>query len=530
MTSDAIRRLVVVGGGSAGWLAAAMLAAEHPPASGVSVTLVESPEVGPIGVGEGTWPTMRDTLRRIGLPEAELFRRCSAAFKQGSRFDGWREGGLPDAGGSQAGGVQGAADRYHHPFVLPLGYTEAALAPAWLAQHAHTPFADLVSVQPHLCAQGRAPKQASTPEYAAVANYGYHFDATQFGLLLREHAVQQLGVVHRLDHVVAMANHDNGDIASLHTQQHGLIEGDLFIDCTGLASRLLGQHLGVGWVSQQSVLFNDAALALQVPHAEPDTPLATQTIATAQAHGWTWDIALPTRRGVGHVYSTAHASDDAVEAALRAYIRRTGGPAELPAARKLSFRPGFRAQFWHRNCVAIGLAAGFVEPLEASALALVELSAARLAEDLPATRGTMDIVARRFNEVFRYRWERVIDFLKLHYALSRRRDTDYWREHTEAASLPPRLRELLAVWQHRPPSRLDFEQAEELFPSASYQYVLFGMGFRPATGAYRQSPDNAQRADGFFRETAQLTRKMLAALPAHRRLIEDIQRQGLLRV
>jgi hypothetical protein len=243
-----------------------------------------------------------------------------------------------------------------------------------------------------------------------------------------------------------------------------------------------------------------------------------------------WDIGLPTRRGVGHVYSSAHTSDDAAEAALRQYVQRTGGPEDMPSPRKLSFQPGYRRQFWHHTCVAIGLAAGFVEPLEASALALVELSAALLSDEMPATREAMDIVAQRFNDSFRYRWERVIDFLKLHYALTRRSDSAYWRDHVADEHVPTRLRELLLLWRHRPPSRRDFDRVEELFPSASYQYVLYGMGFRPVPGAYAQAHDDAERADHFFREAATLTRKMLPALPPNRELIEHIQRHGMLRV
>ncbi len=515
LTGGAVQRVVIVGGGSAGWLVAGVIAAEHRSASpgGLSITLLEAPGIPPIGVGEGTWPSMRDTLRKIRLSETDLVRHCDAAFKQGSRFQAWTTG-APD-------------DHYSHPFVLPQGYTEADLVAGWQARHAQRPFADVVSFQPHLCARGLAPKQLATPEYAAVANYGYHFDAGKFGVMLRKHCTEHLGVQHVLDEVVAVHSHANGDIESLQTKHHGALAGDLFIDCTGLPSLLLGRHYGVPLVSQRHVLFNDRALALQVPYAQADSPVATQTIATAQRNGWVWDIGLPTRRGVGHVYSSAHTSDAAVEDALHQYIRATGGPAELPAARKLSFEPGYRAQFWHRNCVAIGLSAGFIEPLEASALALVELSAAMLSAQLPATRGDMDTVAAQFNDAFTYRWERVIDFLKLHYVLTQRTDSAYWRDHVRAESVPQRLRELLSLWRQRPPSRYDLPRIEEVFPSASYQYVLYGMGFKPdGAGGSRRAEDPA-RAENFFREAATLGARMAAALPSHRALITHIQGHGL---
>jgi tryptophan 7-halogenase len=514
----AVRQVVVVGGGSAGWLVAGLIAADHraQAPNGLQVTLLESPDVGPIGVGEGTWPTMRDSLRRIGLSETALVRGCDAAFKQGSRFLGWVDGG--------------AADVYHHPFVLPQGYTEAPLAAAWLQLGARPPFAELASFQPALCLLGKAPKQSTTPEFAAVANYGYHFDAGKFGQLLQRHCTTNLGVRHVLDHMEGVRAHDHGDIAALRTRGHGELAGDLFIDCTGLACLLLGQHYGVPLVPQREVLFNDRALAVQVPYAQPDSPIATQTFATAQPGGWVWDIGLPTRRGVGHVYSSAHTSDDEAEAALRRHIAATGGPTDIATPRRLRFEPGYRQTFWHRNCVAVGLSAGFVEPLEATALALVELSATAISEQMPATRAAMDIVARRFNEAFTGRWERVIDFLKLHYALSRRRDSAYWRDHTQPSSMSPRLQELLTLWRHRPPSRHDFARVDEPFPSASWQYVLFGMGFVPEPGAYGRGPGDTGAAQAAFQEAASLARRMANALPGHRELIEHILRRGLHRI
>jgi tryptophan 7-halogenase len=514
--SETVKHVVILGGGSAGWLTAAVIAAEHPADSGrgLQVTVLESPDIMPIGVGEGTWPTMRDTLRKIGVTETDLVRECDASFKQGSRFNGW---------------VNGRDDDYYfHPFVLPQGYTETNLVDGWLQHHAEVPFADLVSFQPHLCTHGRAPKQTATPEYAAVANYGYHFDAGKFGLLLRKHCTERLGVKRLLDHVVGIHSHDNGDIASLQTRTHGALAGDLFVDCTGMPSLLLAQHYGVGWVPQKHVLFNDTALALQVPYADEHSPIASQTLSTAQSCGWIWDIGLPTRRGVGHVYSSDHTSDDSAEMALRHYIEGSGGPKDVATPRKLSFQPGYRERFWHRNCVAIGLSAGFIEPLEASALALVELSAAMLSDQMPATRSSMDIVSRRFNDAFTYRWERVIEFLKLHYVLSQRCDSAFWLDNRAQESIPQRLRELLMLWRHRPPSRYDLVRVDEMFPSASYQYVLYGMGFRPEMGILR--PGSTGLADGFFREAASLTGKMLRALPSNRDLIEHIKRKGLLRI
>lgn len=509
--SDRLRKVVVLGGGSAGWLVASLLACEHPD---LYITLIESSDVPIIGVGEGTWPSMRDTLRRIGLSESEFVRQCHVSFKQGSRFDGWMRGDT---------GAQG--DRYYHPFMLPVGHGDVDLVQPWLAAQSQRSFADVVSPSVQVCESGRAPKQVQTPEFGAVANYAYHFDAGRFGQMLREHACKKLGVHHVVDHVDAVLSLENGDVAALKTREHGELQADLFIDCSGLTSRLIGQHFQVPFKSEREVLFNDAALPVQVPYAKSDAPLATCTIATAWAKGWIWDIGLPTRRGVGCVFSRTHASEDEAQAALQAYLDATGAPSERPSPRVIHYDPGYRQQFWVRNCVAIGLSSGFIEPLEASALALVELSAQRLCDEMPMTRQSMDAVARRFNEDFSYRWARVIDFLKLHYALTQRSDSDYWRAHRDPATWPERLRDLLPMWRLRSPARHDFGRMDEIFPAASYHYVLYGMGFRPEKSPL--SDGKLQEAQSCFDEAARQARRLVSGLPGHRSLIDHIHKSAL---
>jgi hypothetical protein len=512
-----INHIVILGGGSAGWLTAGVLASEHrlKSNSDMSITLVESPDVKTIGVGEGTWPSMRDTLRSMGVSEAEFITGCDASFKQASKFMGW---------------VNGAEDDfYYHPFSAPQGYGEVNLAPAWAGLNR---FADVASFQPQLCERGRAPKQIVTPEFAAVANYAYHLDAGKFGRFMQKFCVGKLGVRHVQAHVQGVETLDNGDIAGLQTAEQGLIAGDLFIDCTGFSSLLLGQHYGISYKSTRDQLFCDTALALQVPYAEADSAIASHTISTAQKAGWIWDIGLPTRRGVGHVYSSAHTSDEAAELALRKYVRRTSGAAaeKTREPRKIDIRPGYREKFWHRNCVAVGISAGFIEPLEASALALIEMSARMIADELPATRELMDVVAGRFNTRFRYRWSRIVDFLKLHYVLSQRDDSEFWIDNRRPETISARLHELLELWRYRSPSRRDFHEIEEIFPAASYQYVLYGMGFRPDPGNHERRLDNREAAVGCFQATGQLANKYLGGLPSNRELIEHVAVRGMKRI
>ncbi|MFU8814836.1 MAG: tryptophan halogenase family protein [Pseudomonadales bacterium] len=514
--NGSISRIVIVGGGSAGWLTAGLLASEHIARAGrdISVTLIESPDVKTIGVGEGTWPTMRATLRKIGISEAEFLLRCSASLKQGTQFVGWVTGD--------------DADRYYHPFSAPAAYTNLNLVPYWQAQQDKVSFVDAVSVQGYLCDRNLAPKQASTPEYAGVVNYGYHLDAGRFSELLREHCTRHLGVRHILDHVTTINGEPDGDIRSLTTKVNGDLEGDLFIDCTGMASLLLGRHYGIRYRDRANILFNDSALAAQVPYPDEADPVASQTISTAQPAGWIWDIGLASRRGIGYTYSSGHTTDEAAEQALRAYIERTTGmPADTIEPRKIAFRPGHREKFWHRNCVAVGMAAGFLEPLEASALVLVELAGKMLSEELPANRQVMDIVAQRYNDVFLYRWDRIIDFLKLHYLLSRRTHSDYWVCNRRPESVPDSLGRLLELWRYHVPWHNDFRQRDEIFPAASYQYVLYGMGFETETRPIVADSEDARQARDLFVANHRKAREIVPRLPSNREFLATVARQGL---
>ena len=499
--NTAVTRILIVGGGTAGWLTACRLAAaaDRTARAPLQMTLIESPDIPTIGVGEGTWPTMRRTLERIGISESEFLVSCDASFKQGSRFDGWKTGD--------------GSDSYYHPFVAPPPVSPRDLISGW--QSSGPPFAEAVCAQPRVCSLDLAPRQRAMPDYAGALNYAYHLDAAKLAALLTRHATQKLGVLHVRDHVTEVSMAANGDISGVRTRDNGVIEADLFIDCTGHSALLIGGQYEVPFVDCSSQLFNDRALAVQVP-VDADSAIASQTIGTAHSAGWLWDIGLPARRGIGCVYSSDHMDDEAAEATLRDYVRRTAGTADLGklSVRKLAFRSGHRERFWHRNCLAIGLAAGFLEPLEASAIVLVELSLDALIDNFPSNRDAMDIHAERFNRLFAYRWDRIIDFLKLHYVLSERTEP-YWRDHRSPGTVPERLSDLLRIWQDQPPSSFDFPEVDEVFPAASYQYVLYGMGF-PAPTAGKLSDGSATDVAAQLRQVQDRARALASALPTNR--------------
>jgi tryptophan halogenase len=282
----------------------------------------------------------------------------------------------------------------------------------------------------------------------------------------------------------------------------------------------------VGFKECKDVLFCDTALALQIPYDSPDAPMASHTISTAQSAGWIWDIGLPTRRGTGYVYSSRHCSEEDARETLLRYV---GLQHKERTARKISIQSGHRETFWKNNCVAVGLAAGFLEPLESSAIVLIELSAKLIAEQMPANRDVMDIVAARFNDVNHYRWGRIIDFLKLHYVLTQRTEP-FWRDNLDPQSVPDRLKNLLHLWKYQSPWFFDeFDRLEEVFPAASYQYVLYGMGFRTEVGPM-DNADTEATATRLLRENAAMTKQLRSQLPKNRDLIRKIHEHGLQRI
>lgn len=516
--SKPIKTVVVVGGGIAGWLTAGRLAAKHKAkdANGVKVILVESPNIPIIGVGEGTWPTMRSTLLALGISETDFIRECEASFKQGAKFAKWVDGSDDDF--------------YYHPLVLPQGFGKWDLAAHWLAMERGSSaqsFSNDVCFQEAICEQGLAPKTIRTPEYAAVANYAYHLDSGKFVVFLQKHCTNALGVRHILDNVTDINTCENGDIASVVTLEHGDIEGDLFVDCTGFSSLLLGKHYQVPFKSCSEVLFVDTALAVQVPYENEHDDIASHTISTGQEAGWIWDIGLQHRRGVGYAYSSKHSSEEQARAILAKYV---GDKFDSLIVRKIPIVSGYREKFWQNNCVAVGLSAGFLEPLEASALVLVELSAQMISDQLPQSRDIMDIVAKRFNETFRYRWEKIIDFLKLHYILSKRTDNAFWTDNRDPQSIPESLKESMALWQYRAPADHDFTSNNEVFPAASYQYILYGMGFKSDYSQTAYAMDDVVFAQRQFAQNKKLTEKAISTLPKNRELINKVIEFGFNRI
>ena len=507
------RRVLIVGGGTAGWITAGylarMLGADRP--GGIAITLVESEEIGILGVGEGTFPTIRKTLARIGIDETDLIRRCGASFKQGARFVDWRY----TPGTAQP-------DHYLHAFQEVQEQDGLELLPYWLLGNAgDAGWDEAATPQKRAADAHRAPKLPSHPGYVGPLNYAYHFDAAALAKLLREQGIAN-GVDHTIDTVTEVRLGEDGAITGVGTSANGVLTADLYIDCTGFRAELIGKALGQPWKSCRDKLFCDSAIALQLPYQTPDEPVASYTISTAQSFGWIWDIGLNDRRGLGHVYSSAYGDAETAEAILRHYA---GPGAEQLEVRRFRFDAGYREINWHKNCVAVGLSSGFFEPLEATGIVFSEMAAGLIANLFPWA-GDFETSARQFNANMCRRYERTLDFIKLHYCISERRDHPFWIDNVAASSIPDSLSEQLDCWRHRPPNELDIDRNIDIFTESSWQYVLYGMGWKTDLSAKASVYRYAAEARQAFANIRSQGDYALANLPGNRDLIRYAQQNA----
>jgi tryptophan halogenase len=508
------KKVLFVGGGSAGWTAAAYLnAALNTGGQKVAeISLVESPDVPRIGVGEATIPNINRTLAMIGIDELEFMRAVDATFKTSIRFVNW---------------LDEQRRFYHHPFSRFAAGLRDDAGRRWLMSDRSVPFMNTMSAQPVLCEMGLAPKPFEQVNLGTPVGYAFHLNALKYADYLRDFSTAR-GVTHYLDHVTDIDVAENGDIAAIHTSSGRRLEADLFIDCTGFASMLIEKTLGVKWVDFSQWLLCDRALVMPVPYdAHYPGLVRPHTLATAMSAGWIWDIPLQDRRGVGYVHSSSYISVEEAEVELRAY---EGGHAKDLDTRVVNFKVGMRDKIWFRNCISMGLSSGFLEPLESTGLYLNEYAAEMLVEHFPYG-DDMEPLAFRFNRMMNNRYFEILDFINMHYCLTRRTDTEFWREIGRPERVNDRLRAKLDYWRIKPPSYSDFvdpylsDQLEcqaaslgrpgdgrnpvdtgRLWNHHSYEAILYGMDFlrdecnewfgneRPRPAVHRQVLDTINSA------------------------------------
>jgi tryptophan halogenase len=460
-----VKRVVVAGGGTAGWMAAAALAKQLGPL--LDITLIESDEIGTVGVGESTIPTARTFNALLGIDEPAFMRATQATFKLGISFEDWARIG----------------DRYIHSFgQVGKSNWMGSFHHFWLQAQAAGFGGDLGDYCFEL-------KAALADKFSVGEgfdlNYAYHLDATLYGGFLRRMS-EGLGVK-RVEGKIASVqqNTESGFIQALVMENGALVEGDLFIDCTGFRGLLIEQTLKTGYEDWGHWLPTNSALAVQTKSTGPAVPY---TRAIAHKAGWRWKIPLQHRVGNGLVYSSEHMSDDEARETLLGALDGE----RLMDPRVIRYRTGRRLKTWSKNCVALGLASGFVEPLESTSIHLIMIGVTRLMQLFPFT-GFSEAVIDRYNRQAVDELEKIRDFIILHYKLTERTDSPFW-DRCRTMDVPDSLAQRIALFRD---SAQAFQAPGELFQVDSWLQVMLGQRLEPA--AYHQMgrlmpPDQLRRA------------------------------------
>ncbi|HEY0637568.1 MAG TPA: tryptophan halogenase family protein [Pseudonocardiaceae bacterium] len=501
-----IRSVVIVGGGTAGWMTASYLNAAF--GDRLDVTLVESRQVGRIGVGEATFSTVRHFFDYLGLDEREWLPKCAGSYKLGIRFENWREPG----------------HYFYHPFERLRKSDGFSLADWWLKMGDHSqPFDRQCFLTTTLCDNQRSPRmmdgslfaggldnslgRSTLDEQRAQFPYAYHFDADRVAEFLAEHSTAR-GVRHIVDNVVDIGQDQRGWINRVTTQEHGDLVGDLYVDCTGFRGMLINKTLGEKFDSFLDVLPNNRAVALRVPRDEA-TDISPYTTACAMEAGWIWTIPLFRRNGNGYVYSDQFCSPEEAERTLRNHV--APGRDDLPA-NHIQMRIGRNRNSWVKNCVAIGLSSAFVEPLESTGIFFIQHGIEQLVKHFPDENWDPTLIAaynRRVANVV----DGVKEFLVLHYRAAQRDDTPYWKE-AKVRAIPDGLAERLEVAKSHLLDEQTIYPYYHGFEAYSWIAMTLGLGVAPATPRPALAHLDPAGAEREFERLRLEGQQMVAALPS----------------
>ena len=463
----------------------------------IEISLVESSEIGTVGVGEATVPHIRFFNSTLGIDEADFVRRTKATFKLGIEFRDWGRIG----------------DSYIHPFgAFGINYADVPFLQHWarLRSTLNEPSLEAYSLPIQAARKGRFDRPAEDPSsLGSTFSYAYQFDAGLYAQFLRSYA-EERGVQRVEGKIVDVRQREDGSVQSVVLESGRQIEAELFVDCSGFRSLLVGQTLGSAFESWSHWLPCDRAIAIPCEAASPAAPL---TRATAKPYGWMWRIPLQHRVGNGHVYSSGFLDDASAETALIEQIE--GAPLAQP--NRLRFAAGKRSQHWKQNCVAIGLSAGFLEPLESTSIHLIQLAIGRLIELFP-TREIDAADAAEFNRLMDVEYERIRDFLILHYCATQRDDTPFW-DYCRTMALPDSLSEKIELFRER---GVVAPYRDGMFLEPSWVAVYVGQNIVPATAnpMSERLPED-QLSNAFARLAADIDRAA-GSMPPHRQFIDSI--------
>jgi Tryptophan halogenase len=470
-------KIIVLGGGTAGWMAANLMAKRWADRN-VEITVLESPDIGIVGVGEGSTPQLKAFFTQLGIAETDWMAKCNATYKNGISFRGW----------SHRPGYEG----YFHPFPSPI---DSHTAPAfYYNSHYRRQGFDLDANPDRYFLSAHLAKNCLAPipnrNFPFDIAYGYHFDAYLVGAYLREHA-KSLGVHYAQANIADIQLGDDGGVSHLIADDGRDIAADFFVDSTGFRSLILQQGLGVKFCSFSDNLFNDAAVVMATP-VNPDRT-NSQTISTALKNGWVWNIPLTNRTGNGYVYSSKYCSSEEAEREMREHLGLLESGVE---ARHLKMKVGQVEKHWRKNCLAVGLSQGFIEPLEATALHLVQATVENFMVAFEEG-GFTDKKQADFNQDISARFEGVRDYIVCHYRASLRSDMQYWRDNAANNNLSESLHRILKCWFSRGDMKQEINDQgiSRYYALTSWLCLLGGYGNYPDVQKLSPPPQDLQRFD-----------------------------------
>ena len=495
MDSSQIKKITIVGGGSSGWMTAAYLNhLYNKTEKQVDITLVESKDIGILGVGEATVHSIRFFFAAMGLNEQELLSETQATYKTGIMFRNWMKP------------VNEHTHQYFHPFEqLKMG-DSFDISTSWILsqQDSGQRYDEATCLSSSLIKAGHGPKAANSAPYTGIAPYGYHIDANQLARFLRKKAVEA-GVTH-VEATVNAVNTQGEMITSIETDQ-GIFKSDYFIDCTGFKGLLINSVSDDNWVCYEDALPCNKAVAVQRHYPESTVP-KPYTEATALTNGWVWQIDLANRQGTGYVYDGNRLSKEEAESELKTFL---GEDSQFIKTTHIDLQIGRRKRFWVGNCITIGLSGGFIEPLESTGLHLINLGARLLSTHLVNNNVAKEI-QDSYSKLMVNAYEDLKQFIVLHYCITDRDDTEFWRAAKRSVEHCPELKQKLAIWKHKICEYADLQTAStSCFNDENYRFILYGMQYYPNLSfAY-----DKQRMDALFSQAQERCQQAVKYTQTH---------------
>jgi hypothetical protein len=515
-----IKNVVILGGGTAGWMSASYLAKALQ--GSVTISVLEAPAIPRIGVGEATVPNLHKTFFAfLGLQEEEWMRECNASFKMGIKFINWRTGG-PSSPHPRP--MNDSTDHYYHLFGLLPNHERLPLSQYWFykKQHGQTnePFDYACYKEPPALDANLAPRRLDGNKWT---NYAWHFDANLVADFLRRFATQKLNVQHIQDEMTEVLFDERGFITALRTKTGRVLEGDLFVDCSGFRGLLINQAMREPFLDMSDHLLCDRAVATSIPHDDEAHGVEPYTSSIAMKSGWTWRIPMLSRFGAGYVYSSRFSSQDE---ATKEFCQLWNLPPDATPLNHVRFRVGRNRRTWVKNCVSIGLSSCFLEPLESTGIYFITAAIYQLAKHFPDKRFD-PILIDRFNREIEIMFDDSRDFIQAHFYFSPRTDTPFWKANKEL-KLTPDISEKIAMYKAGLPVNMpvtdentyygNFEAEFRNFWNNSNYYCIFaGLGFLPDHPlpelTYRKA--SIQSAEPLFEQIKRQQRELTKTLPTN---------------